>query len=485
MVNVLSVHVPKTAGSTFKKLLIQVYSPSCVYLDYQDFSHSANLNSIPSDTKVIHGHFPIQKYSDHFSDANKITWLRHPISRLISHYFYGRSLPQDEVPFDMSTLGIIDFAELPWMQNHMTLHLEGVNLADFCFVGIQEFFVEDLTTLKTLLNWPDVQLTRENQNGQPGYQKYVQEILADQKILHKLIDLNREDLELYEEALQLRANRRQEMDAFHRIYVIWQRSQLQLQQAKQQLTQLKSQLPVTYYVNQQGEPNDDLFLQETNHLCDAAFLDEVYRMYFKRQPDQAGKDYFLQRLQEGEPRYNILLDMRHCDEFQQVQFHPCEYPSRLNLGCGLNHKPDYLNVDFRDIYTPDLIADIRALTMLPSDYYEEMLANHCLQHVAQHEVLPTLKEWFRVLQPGGQLQLQVPNVLDALKQLTSMPSVDEQVSCIQRLFGTQSHIGDWHFTGFTQDVLHHYLEQVGFVDIQFQHADPALLDVIAVKPDAY
>lgn len=42
------------------------------------------------------------------------------------------------------------------------------------------------------------------------------------------------------------------------------------------------------------------------------------------------------------------------------------FPRRLNLGRGSNKREGYLNVDLAGMHGPDLSADVRDLSMLPS-----------------------------------------------------------------------------------------------------------------------
>ncbi|MGK7895088.1 MAG: sulfotransferase family 2 domain-containing protein, partial [Xenococcus sp. (in: cyanobacteria)] len=90
---VISIHVPKTAGTTFKKVLRQVYHPEEIFFDYAHRGDVRNkmLTNPKPGVKVIHGHFPANKYDSKFPDSRKILWLRDPIKRLISLYFFWKT----------------------------------------------------------------------------------------------------------------------------------------------------------------------------------------------------------------------------------------------------------------------------------------------------------------------------------------------------------------------------------------------------------
>ncbi len=61
MVELIAVHLPKTAGITFKTILNQLYGTQCIYYDYLESSipRVYELADISSEIRAIHGHFPI------------------------------------------------------------------------------------------------------------------------------------------------------------------------------------------------------------------------------------------------------------------------------------------------------------------------------------------------------------------------------------------------------------------------------------------
>ncbi|MGD1699541.1 methyltransferase domain-containing protein [Dapis sp. BLCC M229] len=215
---VISIHVPKTAGTTFKKVLRQVYHPEEIFFDYPhrgDLRHKMLTNPKPG-VKIIHGHFPGHKYDNKFPEYRKIIWLRDPIKRLISLYFFWKtwqilveSDTENLAPVKESNFTFREFAEKPEMQNLIkSKFVQEQKLTDFYFVGIQQFFSEDLYELKAMLNWPEYELETQNTNPYPEYKLLLEEVLSNQEIVNKISTINQEDIELYQEALSLRQKRR-------------------------------------------------------------------------------------------------------------------------------------------------------------------------------------------------------------------------------------------------------------------------------------
>jgi predicted SAM-dependent methyltransferase len=159
------------------------------------------------------------------------------------------------------------------------------------------------------------------------------------------------------------------------------------------------------------------------------------------------------------------------------------HAKKLNLGCGFDLRSGYLNVDFQDFHKPDLVADVRDLWMLPSGYFDEIVAQDILEHLPRLDAPKALAEWSRLLRTGGVLYLRTPNIV-GLAELCGHPekqSIDEQKLLVQCLFGTQAYTGDWHHTAFTESLLGYYLAEAGFKIVTLSPKDHWLFEVTAER----
>ena len=211
---IISVHIPKTAGSTFGQVLAEIYGNSQVLFDNPLLDSVNQLPAINPYIRAIHGHFPISKYVGCFPEVKRIVWLRHPIKRLLSHYFYLKSFSEvhNNDPIHRlvieQQISVVEFAEQEGMFNVLSGFTNGLQLTDFYFVGIQEFFVDDLIDLKTILRWPGFGVGQFNLNPNREYNSKSSEVLADRKIVDKLTSILSQDIVVYQEALHLRAKRK-------------------------------------------------------------------------------------------------------------------------------------------------------------------------------------------------------------------------------------------------------------------------------------
>src|SRR5438093_1373845 len=83
-------------------------------------------------------------------------------------------------------------------------------------------------------------------------------------------------------------------------------------------------------------------------------------------------------------------------------------PHRLNIGCGEKLRRGWLNIDLDP--RADLRLDIRRPLPFREGSCAEIYSEHVLEHLAYPgEVEEVLRDWWRVLVPGGMLSVGVPD----------------------------------------------------------------------------
>ncbi|MBP2303069.1 class I SAM-dependent methyltransferase [Azospirillum picis] len=103
---------------------------------------------------------------------------------------------------------------------------------------------------------------------------------------------------------------------------------------------------------------------------------------------------------------------------------PAPAALRLNLGCGDKLLPGDINVDVapsRNGATPDHLCDLRRLAPFTDDSANEILAVHVVEHFWRWEVVDVLREWVRVLKPGGTMILECRNLATAWQEFLKDP----------------------------------------------------------------
>ncbi len=134
---------------------------------------------------------------------------------------------------------------------------------------------------------------------------------------------------------------------------------------------------------------------------------------------------------------------------------------KLNLGCGDDYRPGYINTDkFGEVL--DLKADALNIPFEP-DCLDEIYASQLIEHFDYIHCKYLLSEWFVTLKPGGKLIIETPDLKRSYKKLTSADK-DELGKRYQWMYGIDS-TGMQHKIGFTYNILKDLLGEIGFVDI--------------------
>ena len=144
-------------------------------------------------------------------------------------------------------------------------------------------------------------------------------------------------------------------------------------------------------------------------------------------------------------------------------------PLKLHIG-GREPHPDWKILDVEPRPEVDYIADASDLSQFESDSVESIYASHVLEHFyyrLNNELVNTLKEWHRVLKPGGKLLISVPD-LKILCWLYLHPNLIpvERHHLMSIMFGGQTNMYDVHKVGFDFELLALYLEEAGFQEYE-------------------
>lgn len=138
---------------------------------------------------------------------------------------------------------------------------------------------------------------------------------------------------------------------------------------------------------------------------------------------------------------------------------------KLHIG-GKQAHPDWKILDIEPRPEVDFIGNAIDLSQFASDSIDVIYASHVLEHFFYNiddELTTTLREWHRVLKPGGKLLISVPD-LKTLCWLYTNPNMMpmERYHIMRMMFGGQTNIYDVHKVGFDFEILGMYLEEVGF-----------------------
>ena len=234
-------HIPKTAGSTFRGILQNLFEPNELCRAEIPKELQAAFEAGLADYRLFGGHFSYGAISKYLDDAVWVTFLRNPIERVVSHYHNHSDMKRipddwqkrlDENPEwkqyidDVQGVSLVEWIEhenqtvnsiacnrqtqafLPdrirvnvkdWgIYNAEYIALAKENLREnFSFVGIQELFdlSLDLFSMTFALNPIDASSYTTNLNTKKTMTKNYD---LEPSTLELVQEKNRMDIELYE-----------------------------------------------------------------------------------------------------------------------------------------------------------------------------------------------------------------------------------------------------------------------------------------------
>ncbi len=136
---------------------------------------------------------------------------------------------------------------------------------------------------------------------------------------------------------------------------------------------------------------------------------------------------------------------------------------KLHVGCGENHWASHTNVDLHHP-AADINADARDLPMA-DDSYDLVESHHLIEHLAKDDALDALKEWHRVLRPGGHVFLSCPDIVavwETLRQSEDAAVDAETWDRHMRAVYGQDGPGMRHLYGYSRQSLARALTSAGF-----------------------
>ena len=179
------IHVPKTAGTSLRKIIEKNYRPEQLFFVYDKHPGFYSINDMKKlksedikNFKIIMGHFPFNKVFFPAEKMRFVTMVREPIERVISYYHHIMTHNNEWRGKRISLLKYLEISGDLQLQDHQTRVLSGVNHNPvtevhfekaienisnyFDHIGLSERFNETVDYFINLLGWQEKELYYEN-----------------------------------------------------------------------------------------------------------------------------------------------------------------------------------------------------------------------------------------------------------------------------------------------------------------------------------
>lgn len=205
--HILFIHIPKTAGTSFrlaaKKYLGEIntfydYGPSietskeihrCIYKEQDMYELSKSFSK--HDRLFLSGHYGVAKYASLFETLNIITFVRNPVEQVLSHYKHYTS--HHGYKDDLSTF--IKDKRFKNIQSRL-LGVKPIEL--YGFIGLTEKYNKSVELINDCYGL-DIKIIKTNEN-------LIKELTSDtlnEDIVELIETENQEDIKLYEKVRKI------------------------------------------------------------------------------------------------------------------------------------------------------------------------------------------------------------------------------------------------------------------------------------------
>ena len=199
--DLVSVHFAKSGGSSLARALANHYGQEIFWDSTHDpcnASHDASEPpDLPANTRAVHGHFRGDRYAS-YNPRILFTFLREPVDKLISVYFFWKSLPPSDSPDHLHFLrenpSILEYAHQT-AGVACTAYFGGMDMRDFDMIGFHDRREQDLAILSGAAGFPippELHLNRTPSSPERS------KVLRDPALLADLRRALQEDVDFYD-----------------------------------------------------------------------------------------------------------------------------------------------------------------------------------------------------------------------------------------------------------------------------------------------
>lgn len=217
---IVYLHIPKTAGTSFRVSAEKYFGKKNILLDYGVASKSTSdeilstyyrgedidaLRAQGANKKFLGGHFSLPRYREIFPDSPVVTFFREPVSRVVSEYVHFSN-------HHGYTGTLEDFYRTAEFQNRQHHTLGGLKPSALDFFGLTEQYEKSLSMFNQLFS-TDLQLSVLNKGS---YDRGLA-VKPTPEQVEEMRHLNQADIAAYASALETFENQTRDIKDTHSV----------------------------------------------------------------------------------------------------------------------------------------------------------------------------------------------------------------------------------------------------------------------------
>jgi predicted SAM-dependent methyltransferase len=141
--------------------------------------------------------------------------------------------------------------------------------------------------------------------------------------------------------------------------------------------------------------------------------------------------------------------------------------NKLIIIGGNTKIPGWVTMNADPATDPDILSDICELKGIENNSVSVFYLSHVLEHIRFPQVIPTLNKLYKAMNENSSLFISVPD-LTTLGNLLHDKDLNnfEKIHVLRMIYGGQISDFDYHYFGYTFEILSAILQTVGFVGIR-------------------
>ncbi len=201
--HILFIHIPKTAGTSFRVAAEKYFGEDNTFYDYSAKSPETSAEILENVYKkndlyslyrsleqhfqsFLSGHFSANKYAPLYDVLNIVTFVREPVKQVLSHYNHFKN----NYGYDK---GLQEFAKEERFRNIQSRNLQTMDVRLYGFIGLTEEYNTSIDLFNRLFDtaFPHMHINEKSTNSLS-----IKDI--KEKDIKMIKELNKQDVELYD-----------------------------------------------------------------------------------------------------------------------------------------------------------------------------------------------------------------------------------------------------------------------------------------------